>query len=83
MIGASFDGTLNAASLQVGGSPIMQSDAQNKASFKDVVLNSANIKGQISMKAPVSAARSTPPPCKWVALCSCDPAPRTRPASRT
>jgi hypothetical protein len=27
----------------------MQSDAKNKASFKDVVLNGANIAGQIAM----------------------------------
>jgi uncharacterized protein YjbI with pentapeptide repeats len=49
MTGASIDGMLNAGSLQVGGSLFMRSDAQNKASFKDVVLNGAKITGSISM----------------------------------
>jgi hypothetical protein len=34
MIGASFDGTLTAHSLQVGNSLFIRSDDKNKASFK-------------------------------------------------
>ena len=49
MVGASFGGTLNADSLQVGGSLLMRSNDKNKASFKDVNLLGANIKGQIDM----------------------------------
>jgi len=49
MIGASFDGNLNADALQVGGALFMRSEDQNKASFKDVVLRGAKITGQVSM----------------------------------
>jgi uncharacterized protein YjbI with pentapeptide repeats len=49
MTGAGFDDKLNADSLQVGGSLLMYSDDQNKASFKDVVLRGAKITGQITM----------------------------------
>ena len=49
MTGASFDGNLTAGFLQVGGSLVMESDDQNKASFKDVILIGAKITGQISM----------------------------------
>jgi hypothetical protein len=49
MTGASFDGLLNADSVQVGGMLLMRSDCQNKASFKDVVLRSAKIDGNIDM----------------------------------
>jgi uncharacterized protein YjbI with pentapeptide repeats len=49
MTGASFSGTLDADALQVGGILIMGSDGENKASFKDVVLRSAKITGQIAM----------------------------------
>jgi hypothetical protein len=51
MVGASFDATLNADSLQVGGSLWMGSDGQ-KTSFKEgVVLRSAKIRGHIEMSA--------------------------------
>jgi hypothetical protein len=49
MTGASFDGTLKAALLQVGGSLFMASDAQNKASFKDVSVTGAKIDGDVDM----------------------------------
>jgi uncharacterized protein YjbI with pentapeptide repeats len=49
MTGASFDGELNADSLQVGGVLLMRSEGENKASFKEVILRGANIKGQIAM----------------------------------
>ena len=49
MTGASFDGTLDADALQVGGSLFMRSDGQNKASFKDVDLGGAKITGAIYM----------------------------------
>jgi uncharacterized protein YjbI with pentapeptide repeats len=49
MIGSSFQGALSADSVQVGGSLLMQSDGQNKASFRDVVLNGAKITGLVSM----------------------------------
>jgi uncharacterized protein YjbI with pentapeptide repeats len=60
--GTSFGGVLNAVFLQtggelsmrpgfvqVGGSLLMLSDGENKASFKDVTLVGATIKGQIAM----------------------------------
>jgi uncharacterized protein YjbI with pentapeptide repeats len=49
MIGASFEGKLNADSLQVGEMLLMRSEGQNKASFKDVVLRGAKITGQVSL----------------------------------
>jgi len=49
MTGATFDGALSADSLQVGGNMFMRSDAQNKASFKDVDLRGAKVTGQIDM----------------------------------
>jgi hypothetical protein len=49
MIGASFDGMLNADALQVGGLLAMRSDDQNKTTFKDVVLRSAKITGGVDM----------------------------------
>jgi uncharacterized protein YjbI with pentapeptide repeats len=49
MSGASFDGMLYAAFLEVSGSLDMGSEGQNKASFKDVSLNSAKITGQVAM----------------------------------
>jgi len=49
MIGASFDSNLNANALQVGDMLVMRSDAQNKTSFKEVVLRGAKITGQIDM----------------------------------
>jgi uncharacterized protein YjbI with pentapeptide repeats len=49
MSGASFGGGLDAQAMQVGGSLLMYSDAQNKASFKDVNLAGAKITGQINM----------------------------------
>jgi uncharacterized protein YjbI with pentapeptide repeats len=50
MIGASFDGTLNADTLQVGGDLLMSSDDHDKASFKDVDLKGAKITGQIDTR---------------------------------
>ena len=49
MTGASFDGALEAAFLQVGGTLGMASKAPNKASFKGVNLTSATVAGDISM----------------------------------
>ena len=49
MIGASFDGALNADFLQVGGTLFMRSEGQNKATFKDVILAGAKITGQVYM----------------------------------
>jgi uncharacterized protein YjbI with pentapeptide repeats len=49
MTGASFDGTLNAESLQVGGDLLMASDDEHKAGFTDVYLKGATITGQIDM----------------------------------
>jgi hypothetical protein len=49
MIGANFEGTLNADALQAGGDLLMQSVDQNTASFKDVNLYNAKITGQINM----------------------------------
>jgi hypothetical protein len=49
MIGASFDGTLDATNLQVGGDLYMYSSSRNWASFKNVSLLDAKIGGQISM----------------------------------
>ena len=71
MAGASFDGKLDANSLQVGSSLIMRSDDQNKASFNDVILRTANITGQIDMIGTSSAARWTPRSCRSAAICSC------------
>jgi hypothetical protein len=48
MVGASFEGTLNAETLQAGDL-YMRSDGQNKASFKDVNLGGAKITGSIDM----------------------------------
>ena len=50
MRGASFDGTLDADSLQVGEMLLMRSEGENKASFKDVNLRGAKITGQIDMR---------------------------------
>ena len=49
MTGASFDGTLDADSLQVGEMLLMRSEGENKASFKEVNLRGAKITGQIDM----------------------------------
>ena len=49
MPGASFEDSLDATALQVGGSLLMFSNDQNKASFKGVILRGATIKGQIAM----------------------------------
>jgi hypothetical protein len=49
MVGASFDGNLNADELQVGGALFMRSNDQNKASFKNVVLRRANVHGNVDM----------------------------------
>jgi uncharacterized protein YjbI with pentapeptide repeats len=49
MTGASFDGTLDADKLHVGGSLLMNSDGENKASFKDVHLGGEKVGGQIHM----------------------------------
>ncbi|MGH6869079.1 MAG: pentapeptide repeat-containing protein, partial [Methylocella sp.] len=54
MTGASFKGELDASSLQASDlymrSEFMRSDAENKASFRDVDLRGARITGQISMR---------------------------------
>jgi hypothetical protein len=44
MSGASFDGSLDGNSLQVGGSLFMRSDGENEASFKTVNLDYATVK---------------------------------------
>jgi uncharacterized protein YjbI with pentapeptide repeats len=49
MVGASFDDTLDAVLTQVGGSLVMGSVDQNKASFKDVNLSGAKITGPVVM----------------------------------
>jgi hypothetical protein len=49
MIGASFDGKLYADALKVGGDWYMYSQGQDKASFKNVHLRGAEIKGQFAM----------------------------------
>jgi hypothetical protein len=48
MIGASFDGALDALSLEVGGDLLM-SGVQDKTSFKEVNLSGAKVEGQIYM----------------------------------
>src|SRR5262249_53965037 len=47
--GTAFEDTLNANQLQVGGSLFMNSDAKNKASFKDVYLTDAKVARQLTM----------------------------------
>jgi uncharacterized protein YjbI with pentapeptide repeats len=49
LTGAAFDGKLDASHLQIGGSLLMNSDNQNKASFKDVDLTDAKVAGQLNM----------------------------------
>jgi len=49
MTGASFEGTLDADGLAVGGLLLMRSDGPNKASYKAVVLRGAKVTGQINM----------------------------------
>jgi hypothetical protein len=49
--GSAFQETLNANQLQVGGSLFMNSDAKNKASFKDVYLTDAKVARQLTMLA--------------------------------
>jgi uncharacterized protein YjbI with pentapeptide repeats len=49
MTGASFDGELDASHLQIGGYLLMNSDNQNKASFKDVDLTDTKVVGQLNM----------------------------------
>src|SRR5437773_1780512 len=49
MIGASFEGALNASSINVGGDLSMQSDADNRTSFKEVILRGAKVAGNIYM----------------------------------
>jgi len=53
MIGASFEGKLNADSLQVGEMLLMRSEGQNKASFKDVVLRGAKITDRSPLSRPL------------------------------
>ena len=48
MTGATFDGALDAGLLQADFL-LMQSEDQNKAGFKDVILSGAKITGQVSM----------------------------------
>jgi hypothetical protein len=49
LLSATIDGTLDANTLQVGGDLYMQSEGENKASFKDVDLKGAKVTGQIDM----------------------------------
>ena len=49
MDGASFDGDLDADSLQVGGPLYMRSDDNNKASFKNVTLSGAKVAGDVDL----------------------------------
>jgi len=49
MTGASFDGALNASSIEVGGNLFMQSDAKYDFSFKMVQLVGATVAGNVSM----------------------------------
>ncbi|MGI8567688.1 MAG: hypothetical protein ACR2KT_00640 [Methylocella sp.] len=49
MTGASFDGKLDASHLQIGGDLLMNSDSQNKPSFKEVSLIGAKVGGQLNM----------------------------------
>jgi hypothetical protein len=51
LTGAAFEDKLNANQLQVGGSLFMNSDTQNKASFKDVYLTDAKVARQLTMLA--------------------------------
>jgi hypothetical protein len=56
MVGASFDGELNADHLQVGNSLLMRSEGRNKANFKAVVLRGAKSPDRSPWSAPVSTA---------------------------
>jgi uncharacterized protein YjbI with pentapeptide repeats len=49
MTGAGFDAKLDASHLQIGGYLLMNSDNQNKASFKDVDLTDTKVVGQLNM----------------------------------
>ena len=51
LTGTAFGDKLNASQLQVGGSLFMNSDTQNKASFKDVYLTDAKVARQLTMLA--------------------------------
>ena len=51
LTGTAFEDKLNASQLQVGGSLFMNSDTQNKASFKDVYLTDAKVARQLTMLA--------------------------------
>ena len=84
MDGASFDGELDADSLQVGDKLLMRSSASNKASFKKVILSGAKVTGNAEMdRREFSMAIWTPTPFKSAAVCTCGPTTGTRPASRT
>ncbi len=71
MTGASFDGELDAYALQVGGDVLMDSEGQNKASFKDVDLRGAKVAGQIAMTGASFDGELTAEFGRSVALCSC------------
>ena len=72
MTGASFDGTLDASHLQVGGYLLMNSDDQNKASFKDVDLTDTKVAGQLNMiGASFDGPLNADIPAGRVAICSC------------
>jgi hypothetical protein len=49
MDGASFDGDLDAAGLQLGSSLYLRSTAKNKATFKAVTLTGARVTGNVSI----------------------------------
>src|SRR5205807_169119 len=49
LTGARFDSKLDASNVQIGGYLLMNSDDQNKASFKEVVLAGAKVAGHINM----------------------------------
>ena len=83
MTGASFDGALNANSLHAGGGLPMASDAQNKASFKEVILRSAKIAGQIAMTGASFDGTLEADFLEVGGSLGMRPRRRTRPASRT
>ena len=56
LTGTAFEGKLNANQLQVGGSLYMDSDTQNKASFKDVDLTDAKVARQLTIAATIDGS---------------------------
>jgi hypothetical protein len=49
LTGATFESKLEASQLHIGGSLLMNSDNQNKASFKEVDLTGTKVAGQVNM----------------------------------